>query len=149
MTLVTTFRKKTPYALALVWIAFGLLGKILQVTPRHLEIVTRVFGPEWGETLTLLIGVGELLMAGWILTGKWPVLCGFLQMIAVLAMNVIELFIAKDLLLWGPFNFFFALVFTALIFWSMVLPNTPGLLIGSRQKSLASPHDSNSQRGSS
>jgi hypothetical protein len=111
------------YSIALIWLLFGLLGKLIPITPTHIQIVARVFGDPLSRPITILIGVGELLIALWVISGKWRTVCGWLQIALVVIMNCIELTIARDLLLWGPLNGFFALIFVVAVYLHMVAPH--------------------------
>lgn len=51
------------YAIAVVWLLFGLLGKLLPISTTHHEIVARVFGIDRSGPITTTIGTGELFMA--------------------------------------------------------------------------------------
>ena len=42
--------------IALVWMANGLLCKLLMLVPRHAAIVARILGPAHASVLTRLIG---------------------------------------------------------------------------------------------
>jgi len=103
--------------LASVWLANGLFAKILNLVPRHQEIVARISGSEHAFLFTKLIGVGEILMALWILTVIKPRFCAAVQIGLILIMNGIEFYLASDLLLWGKFNLLFAFLFVTLIAW--------------------------------
>ena len=50
------------YLIALVWLANGLLCKVLLLVPRHAAIVARILGPTHAEVLTRLIGLSEIGM---------------------------------------------------------------------------------------
>ncbi len=78
------------YGIAVVWLMFAILGKLFPITPTHREIVARVFGEALSEPLLFLIGVGELCVAGWILSGVARRWCGWFQIVAVLTMNCIK-----------------------------------------------------------
>jgi uncharacterized membrane protein YphA (DoxX/SURF4 family) len=104
----------------------GLGCKVLDLVPRHREIVARILGESHAEQITVAIGIGETGIALWILSGIWPRFCAFMQMALVAVMNVIELARARDLLLFGAVNAIFALAFIALLFvWQRSLPETP------------------------
>ena len=98
-----------------VWIANGIWAKILGNVERHEIIVGRVFDPQIAPTLIVLIGVGELFIAAWIFSQFRPRICAALQISLVLTMNVIEFFIARDILLFGGFNFVFAFIFCLIV----------------------------------
>ena len=51
------------FLIAFVWLANGLLCKLLLLVPRHAAIVARILGPAYASTLTRLIGLGEIGMA--------------------------------------------------------------------------------------
>lgn len=107
--------------LASVWLVNGLICKVLNLVPRHEAIVARILGEDHAILFTKLIGVGEMLMAIWIVSGKYRRLNVFIQMILILVMNVIEFFLTPDLLKWGRLNLFFAILFVLVIaykeFW--------------------------------
>jgi hypothetical protein len=103
------------YIFAAVWIANGLFCKILGFVPRHEHIVARILGPEYAPQLTVTIGVLEVMMAAWILSGirrRWSTLA---QAIVVATMNVLEFLIAPDLLLFGRMNIVVAAVFITVL----------------------------------
>lgn len=84
--------------IAAVCLVMGLGAKVLGLAPRHREIVSRILGEEHADTLTLVIGLGEILLAAWILSGRYPRLCVAVQIGLVATMNVIESTLARDLL---------------------------------------------------
>jgi DoxX-like family len=89
--------------IAIVWLVFGFVFKILNKLPRHREIVARVLGARWAAPVTILVGVGECGLGLWMLSGRFLVPCVALQTAAILTMNVLEIRRARDLLLtpWG------------------------------------------------
>lgn len=105
------------YLIALVWLANGLLCKLLLLVPRHAAIVARILGPAHAGLLTRLIGLGEIGMALWVLSGIKPRWCARAQIALVLSMNTLEAFLAPDLLLWGRANALFAVLFCLLIYY--------------------------------
>lgn len=84
-----------------VWVCNGLVFKLLHVLPRHLAIVQAVPGLGGGRGVVMLqlVGVGELLLAGWVLSGRWPRACAAFQTAILLTMNVMELIFARSHLL--------------------------------------------------
>jgi len=103
-----------PLLFALVWWVNGLICKVLDLVPRHREIVARLLGDEHALALTRAIGVGEIILGVWIYSAwkwKWS---ATVQILGVAAMNVIELCLASDLLLFGRWN---ALIALAYIIW--------------------------------
>ncbi len=104
------------YFIALVWLINGLFCKLLGFVPRHEEIVRRILGDEHSAVLTKAIGVAEICMAVWVLSGIRPGLNAAAQMIIVAAMNILEFYLAPDLLLWGRANAGFAFLFIIVIY---------------------------------
>ena len=88
--------------------------------PRHQEIVATILGHGDTGILTVMIGSGEILIALWIWSGRFLVACGWFQIILVLKMNLIEQVLAPGLLLWGPWNFLWALGFSIFVWWAFV-----------------------------
>ena len=104
------------YTIAFVWIANGLLCKVLDLVPRHQQIVARILGDAHSRNLTMLIGFLEIGMAVWILSNIKPRFNALLQIAIVGVMNVVEYILAPDLLLWGKMNAFFAFLFILVIY---------------------------------
>jgi uncharacterized membrane protein YphA (DoxX/SURF4 family) len=113
-----TIHKILTILIALVWLANGLLCKVLNLVPRHQQIVGRILGETHAGLLTKLIGVSEILMAVWIISGIKSRLNAMAQMIIIGLMNCIEFVLAPDLLLWGKANSVFAFIFIALIYYN-------------------------------
>lgn len=105
------------FAFGLVWLVFGLFGKLLPAAPRHAEIVGRVLGDEHALLLTRCIGLGEVLFAFWIWSGIRSRWAAVLQMMLVAVMNILEFSMARNLLMWGSLNALFAVGFIALVGW--------------------------------
>ncbi|TXF75068.1 DoxX-like family protein [Chryseobacterium sp.] len=105
------------YFFALVWLVNGLFCKVLNLEPRHQEIVARILGGEHSKILTFAIGISEVLMSVWILLKILSKLNAVTQIIIIAAMNIIEFIVVPDLLLWGKFNIIFVLFFIALIYY--------------------------------
>jgi hypothetical protein len=93
--------------------------------PRHREIVSQILGAEHSILLTRLIGLGEVVMAAWILTGvRWKWSCAA-QISAVAAMNIIEFIVAPEMLLFGRLNALVALAYITLVAWAGFRPQKP------------------------
>ena len=90
------------YAIAAVWLVFGLGFKVFNLMPRHREIVARVLGPKVAVPMTILIGFGEAAIGVWMASGQALVACLVLQTVAIVSMNALELIKARDLLLSAP-----------------------------------------------
>lgn len=102
--------------ISIVWIVNGLFCKVLNLTPRHEHIIGKIltFGNE--RLLTVLIGILEMCMAVWILTGFKSRLNAIVQIIIIGSMNTIEFLLVPELLLWGRMNAIFAIMFMGIIF---------------------------------
>ena len=103
--------------IGLVWFLNGLFCKILMLVPRHSEIVAEVLGSDHAFLLTRVIGFGEVALAVWIWSGIRSRWAAILQMTLVATMNIVEFFLANDLLLWGSLNSLFATMFILLVGW--------------------------------
>jgi hypothetical protein len=103
--------------IAFVWLINGLFCKVINLVPRHTEIVAHFLGDEQARLFTILIGLGETVLAIWILSGNWNKPTAILQLILVFAMNILEFLLVPDMLLWGRFNSIFALLFAIFIYY--------------------------------
>jgi hypothetical protein len=103
------------YFIAMVWLANGLFCKLLNLVPRHRQIVASILGDEHAALFTLLIGILETLMAVWIISGRLTRINAITQIVVIATMNTMELILVPDLLLWGRWNAFFAFLFILLI----------------------------------
>jgi uncharacterized membrane protein YphA (DoxX/SURF4 family) len=110
------------YLIAAVWLVNGLFCKVLNLVPRHQQIVERILGNTHAKLLTKAIGLSEIAMAAWIVSGFLPRLNAIVQMTIIATMNLLEFILAPDLLLWGRFNAFFAFLFILLIFYVKCYP---------------------------
>jgi len=106
------------YIISLVWLVNGLYCKVLDQVPRHQEIVERIVGEEYAQTLTCLIGLSEIVMAVWVFSSYRSRLNAIVQMIIVATMNIIEFLVVPDLLLWGHLNSIFALCFIGVVYYN-------------------------------
>lgn len=114
------------YSIAAVWLVNGLFCKVLNFVPRHREVVANIIGHEYSKSLTIIIGVSEILMAVWILTGWKSRLNAITQSIVIATMNIMEFILVPHLLLWGRFNIVFASMLIVLIIYNeFILSQTP------------------------
>ena len=119
----STLKKFLTVAIAFVWLINGLFCKLLNLVPRHQLIVARILGEEHAAIITRAIGVLEILMAVWILTGIRSRLCAIVQAVIIASMNTIEFVLAPDLLLFGHGNAIMAaLLIIAITVNEFVLP---------------------------
>jgi len=113
-----TTNKILNYFIAAVWLANGLFCKVLNLVPRHQEIVARILGNDQAQLLTILIGISETVMAIWILSRIRSRLNAITQIVVIISMNILEFILAPDLLLWGRANIIFAILFALLIYYN-------------------------------
>jgi hypothetical protein len=102
--------------ISLVWLINGLFCKVLDFVPRHELIVSRILGTDYASIFTKLIGIAEILMVVWILSGIKSRHCAIFQIVVVASMNVLEFILVPDLLLFGRFNIVFAVIFMLIIY---------------------------------
>lgn len=109
------------YFIAAVWFVNGFFCKVLNLVPRHQQIVQRITGSVHSSLFTKLIGIAEIIMAIWIVSRFKSNINAIIQIVVIAAMNTIEFILAPDLLLWGKFNSLFAFLFILVInineFW--------------------------------
>lgn len=112
--------KISHYLIAAVWIANGLFCKVLHFVPRHEQIVQRILNVDLmtANIFTILIGLSEIGMAIWILSGLWKRLNAITQILVVATMNILEFVLVPDLLLWGRINAFFAFIFVLFVYFN-------------------------------
>jgi len=99
----------------LVWVINGVFCKLLNLVPRHQQIVAEILGEASARPLTIAIGFGELLMAIWIFSRKFNRVSSLIQILLVGVMNILEFILVPELLLWGRLNLLFALAFIVLV----------------------------------
>ena len=103
------------FCIATVWLANGLFCKVLHLVPRHEQIIAKILGDDHAHPLTMLIGLSEIMMAVWIVSGYKSKVNAVLQIAVVAFMNTLEFILVPDLLLWGKLNALFALVFVIMV----------------------------------
>ena len=108
---------------AAVWIANGLFCKVLDLVPRHEEIVGRILGEGGAGLITLLIGISEIGMGIWIVSRIQSKLNAVVQMTIIGSMNILEFILVPDLLLWGQMNIIFAFLLIGIIYYSEFILN--------------------------
>ncbi|MFT6337994.1 MAG: hypothetical protein ACI86M_002086 [Saprospiraceae bacterium] len=106
------------YLIATVWIVNGLFCKVLNLAPRHEQIVARILGSTYSRPLTIAIGFSEIIMAIWILSKYKSKLNTFVQIAVIILMNIIEFMIVPDLLMWHKANIIFAVLFSSLVYYN-------------------------------
>ena len=114
----TRIYKKLTYCIATVWIANRLFCKVLNLVPRHEQIVARILGDDYSRLMTILIGLSEIIMAVWILSAYKTKLNAIVQIAVVATMNTLEFMLVPDLLLWGKLNSLFAFIFILVVYFN-------------------------------
>jgi uncharacterized membrane protein YphA (DoxX/SURF4 family) len=116
----TRIHKILTYCIATVWIANGLFCKVLNLVPRHEQIVSSILHLDGhsAHIFTILIGISEILMAIWILSGYKTILSAIAQIVLVATMNILEFILVPDLLLWGKLNSMFAIIFILVVYFN-------------------------------
>jgi uncharacterized membrane protein YphA (DoxX/SURF4 family) len=108
------------YLISAVWLINGLVCKVLNLVPRHEQIVGRIlnFDRTSANIFTILIGLSEIIMVIWILSGILTRLNAITQIIVIATMNTLEFTLVPDLLLWGKANAVFAFLFILIIYYN-------------------------------
>ena len=108
-----------------VWIFHGLYSKILGGIPRHEQIVARVLGESLAKPATLAIGVLEILLGLWALSGRARIPCAVVQTMAIVSMNALEILMAGDLLISAAGMVALNSVFLGIVWWWALNPASP------------------------
>lgn len=111
-------KKALTICIALVWLGNGLFCKVLNLVPRHQEIVATILGADYARLFTVAIGISEICMCIWILSGIKSRWCAIFQIVIVAVMNTLEFIVVPDLLLWGKMNSVFALLFIIVVYYT-------------------------------
>ena len=114
----TVTQKILLYCIASIWLLNGLYCKVLNQVPRHEMIVASILSNDHSRLLTILIGLSEIVMAIWVVSRFSSKLCAWTQIIVIILMNILEIIFVPELLLWGGLNFWFALIFVLLIYYT-------------------------------
>jgi hypothetical protein len=87
-------------AVAGVWLYEGLWCKLLGREPHQLQVVEAVprLGPRAGALFLKALGIGEVLLAVWALSGIAPLSCAIVQTLLLVALNVNGIYWARHLL---------------------------------------------------
>jgi hypothetical protein len=119
-----TFHVAAQILIGSVWIFHGFYSKILNGIPRHRLIVGKILGDTNADTATKAIGVLEVLLGVWAFTGWQPVGCAAVQTTAIVAMNTLEILLARGLLISAVGMVILNLGFLALIWrWALFAAN--------------------------
>lgn len=104
--------------IASIWFINGLFCKVLNLVPRHEQIVANILSEDYSRPLIITIGCLEIAMAFWILSNKYSKLNAVVQIVIIAGMNILEFVITPELLLWGKLNAFFAFILIIAIYYN-------------------------------
>ncbi len=110
--------KLLTYCIATIWIVNGLFCKVLNLVPRHEQIVAKILGTEHSGLLIIVIGFSEIFMAIWILSNIKSRLNAIAQILIIAVMNTLEFILVPDILLWGKANAVFAFILILVIYFN-------------------------------
>lgn len=110
-----------------VWVFHGLYSKISDGIPRHRQIIERILGTSIVDPATLVIGVLEVMLGLWVFSRIWRRACALVQTLALVAMNFLEILLAKDLLISAPGMVALNLAFLSLVWYWATLDHTRDL----------------------
>lgn len=122
-----SFRKILTILIGSVWVFHGLYSKVSNGIPRHRQIVERILGEGIADRATLAIGILEISLGLWIFSGFLRRTCALVQTLALVSMNVLEILLARDLLISAPGMVALNLGFISLIWYWAVFPQHSGI----------------------
>jgi len=87
-------------AVAAVWLYEGLWCKLLHGEPRQVQVVEAVpyFGPRVGVLFLKALGVAEVGLAAWALSGAAPLPCAVAQTLLLVTLNASGLVWARHII---------------------------------------------------
>jgi DoxX-like family len=106
------------YLIALIWLINGLFCKVLNLVPRHEQIVASILGHDYARLFTILIGLSEMIMAIWIISRYKSQLNAIAQIGIIATMNTLEFLLVPHLLLWGKLNAAFAFLLILVVYFN-------------------------------
>ena len=113
-----TIHKILTCAIAAIWLINGFFCKVLNLVPRHQQIVASILQINHSRLITIVIGILESFMAFWIVSGFKSRLNAIVQIVIIGTMNGLEFFLAPNLLLWGRGNAIFAIILMVAVFYN-------------------------------
>ena len=87
-------------AVAGVWLHEGLWCKVMGRAPRQVEVAQAVpfLGPRAGGPVLKALGLAEVALAAWALSGRAPIFCAAAQTLLLLTLNANGLLWARSLI---------------------------------------------------
>lgn len=117
MPVSVNFPRLAGTLIASVWIFHGLYSKLLDGIPRHKMIVARILGDSAADIAVIAIGLLEILLGCWILSGRYRRTAATVQTLGLISMNTLEIALAPDLLISATGMVALNLCFISLIWW--------------------------------
>ena len=108
-----------------VWIFHGLDSTILNGLPRQKMIGGDSLGESFADAAVIMIGVLEILLGCWVLSGLYRRLNAAVQTLALVSMNTLEILLAREFLISAGGMVFLNLCFITLIWWWATRGNQP------------------------
>ncbi len=87
-------------AVAAVWLYEGLWNKLLGRAQREAQVVAAVpgFGPRFGQLFLKVLGLVEVALAGWVVSGVFPGTCAVAQIALLMVLNANGLIWARHII---------------------------------------------------
>ncbi|MGB3549052.1 MAG: DoxX-like family protein [Candidatus Binatus sp.] len=87
-------------AVAAVWLYEGLWCKVLGRAQLEAQVVAKVprFGPRFGQSFLKALGVVEVVLAGWVISGIYPGACAIVEVALLVVLNVNGLLWSRDII---------------------------------------------------
>lgn len=120
-----TLHRLAAIFIAGVWIFHGFYSKILNGIPRHKMIVGEILGETVADVAVIVIGVLEILLGCWVLSGRHRRLNAVVQTLALVSMNTLEILLAREFLISAGGMVLLNACFLTLIWWWATRGNQP------------------------
>ena len=87
-------------AVAAVWLYEGLWCKLLGRAPLQVRVVESVpkLGPSIGRIFLTTLGIVEVLLAAWVMSGVYPGTCAIIQTVLLIVLNLNGLLWARHII---------------------------------------------------
>ena len=87
-------------AVAAVWLYEGLWCKVLGRAQLEAQVVAKVprFGPRFGQSFLKALGVIEVVLAAWVISGIYPGACATAEVALLVVLNVNGLLWSRDII---------------------------------------------------
>ncbi len=87
-------------SVAAVWLYEGLWCKVFGRSPLEAQVVAKVpgFGPRFGQLFLKALGVIEVALAAWVISGILPGACAIAEMTLLVVLNVNGVLWSRDII---------------------------------------------------